>query len=59
MAAPVSSEDLKRLEEEPVVLTGLLAAVGAWADFEELDQLVAEIYRQRGHAQDRKVVLSE
>ena len=30
---------------------GLLAAVGAWACFQEIDELVKEIYPQRGTAQ--------
>lgn len=36
---------------------GLLAAVGAWTDFEELDQVIEEIYHQRERAIDREVVL--
>ena len=55
MAALVSAEDLDRLEHEPVAPRGLLAAVGAWAEFEDLDHLVDEIYRQRERAQDRAV----
>ena len=55
MAALVSAEDLDRLEHEPVAPRGLLAAVGAWAEFEGLDHLVDEIYRQRERAQDRAV----
>jgi len=57
MAALVSPQDLERLEQEPVAPRGLLAAVGAWADFAELDQVVEEIYRQRERAQDRTVSL--
>ena len=59
MAALVSAEDLDRLQEEPVAPRGLLAALGAWADFEELDQVVSEIYKQREHAQDRTVALED
>ena len=58
-AALVSVEDLARLEKEPVRSRGLLAAVGAWADFEELDQVIADIYRQRRQAPDRPVSLEE
>ena len=36
MAALVSAEDLDRLEHLPLAPKGLLAAVAAWADFEEL-----------------------
>lgn len=57
MAALVSAEDLERLEQEPVAAKGLLAAVGAWADYEELDQVVKDIYRQREAAQDRPVAI--
>ncbi len=57
MVALVSVEDLERLEQEPVAPKGLLAAVGAWAGYEELDQVVENIYRQREEAQDRPVVL--
>lgn len=57
MAALVSAEDLERLQQEPVAPQGLLAAVGAWADFEDLDQVVEDIYRQRERAQDRAVAL--
>ncbi|MBI4312810.1 MAG: Arc family DNA-binding protein [Chloroflexi bacterium] len=42
---------------EPVAPKGLWAAVGAWAGYEELDQVVEDIYRQREEAQDRPVVL--
>lgn len=57
MVALVSEEDLERLEHEPEAPKGLLAAVGAWADYEGLDQLVESIYRQREQAQDRPVAM--
>jgi hypothetical protein len=57
MAALVSADDLARLEQEPAAPRGLLAAVGAWADFEELDEVVREIYEQRERARDRAVAL--
>ena len=50
MAALVSVEDLARLEMEPAPTKGLLAAVGALADFDELDSMIEEIYRQREQA---------
>ena len=60
MVALVSTDDLERLEREGQgAPMGLLAAVGAWADFEELDETVEEIYRQRGSSQDRPVSLEE
>ncbi len=57
MVALVSAEDLARLEQEPGAPGGLLAALGAWADFEEIDELVADIYQQRLGARDRRVWL--
>ena len=57
MVALVSAEDLERLEQAPGAPKGLLATLGAWADYEELDQVVESIYRQREEAQDRPVAL--
>ncbi len=57
MVALVSAEDLARLEQEPVSAGGLLAALGAWAEFDEIDDLVADIYRHRSQATDRSVSL--
>ena len=57
MAALVSVEDLARLEKDPVAPKGLMAAVGALADFEGLDSMIEEIYRRRGQAQRRPVEL--
>lgn len=37
-------------EERPV---GLAAVAGALADWDEMDQTVADIYRSRRHARDR------
>ena len=59
MVALISSEDLDKLGEQPDTPKGLLAAVGAWADFEELDEVVDEIYRQRERAIDREVVMQK
>ena len=59
MAALVSTEDLAKLEQQPKIGQGLLAAAGAWSEFDELDQMVEDIYRQRGEAQDRDVNLEE
>jgi hypothetical protein len=59
MAALVSAEDLEWLEQEPVAAKGLLAAVGAWADYEELDHVVGDIYHQREAAQDRPVAIGD
>ena len=59
MAALVSAEDLARLERESKAPQGLLAAVGAWSEFDELDQMVEDIYKQREEARDRDVNLDE
>ena len=59
MAALVSAEDLARLEQEPKAGLGLLYAVGAWSEFDELDQLIEDIYKQRTEALDREVNLDE
>ena len=59
MAALVSTEDLARLEKEAKAGQGLLAAVGACADFEEWDLMIENIYLQREQAQDRAVELDE
>ena len=56
MIAVVGVEDLKRLEATPTKETkGLLAAVGAWEEFENLDKIVAQIYKVRKKAKERKV----
>lgn len=55
MAALVSAGDTERLGSAAVAPRGLLAAVGCLADFEELDQIVKEIYRKRKVTHDRAV----
>ena len=59
MAALVSIKDLTRLEKEPVAPKGLLAAVEALAEFEELKIMVEDIYPQREQAQDRPIDLEQ
>jgi antitoxin (DNA-binding transcriptional repressor) of toxin-antitoxin stability system len=53
--AMVSLEDLQKLEQIPgkKMSKGVLAAIGAWEDFENLDEVVVEIYRARAEARDR------
>ncbi len=34
---------------------GLLAAIGAWEDFEDIDRFIKHIYRKRRKAKDRNV----
>lgn len=36
---------------------GLLAAIGAWEDFEDIDKFIDEIYKAREKAVDREVDL--
>ena len=57
VAAMVSVDDLKKLETEAPATEkrGLLAAVGAWADYRKLDEFVADIYDTRRRASDRPV----
>ena len=57
MAALVSIEDLKTLSKESQGggRRGLLAAVGAWEDFENLDVVINEICQSRKKAKDRLI----
>lgn len=55
MVALVSADDLEMLEGQAEAPRGLLAAVGAVEDFEELDAIVKEIYRQREHSAGRPI----
>ena len=57
MVALVSPDDLAALEQRPAASQGLLAAVGALAEFDELDEVIEEIYRQRELSEDRTVEL--
>jgi len=61
VVALVPAEDLDAVETEPRAPRGLMAAVGAWAEFgdERVDEMVEGLYRQRGQAQDRVVDLEE
>jgi prevent-host-death family protein len=59
VGAIVSAEDLARLEgaQPAPPRRGLLAAVGAWAEMENLDEIFEEIMRQRDTRLDREVSL--
>lgn len=57
MVALVKAEDIARMEEITPPRQGLLAAVGAWDEFENLDTIVEEIYRAREEAQERQIML--
>ncbi|HEV2439199.1 MAG TPA: type II toxin-antitoxin system Phd/YefM family antitoxin [bacterium] len=60
VAAVVSLDDLERLgaKSDGAVprKMGLLAAIGAWDDDEELDRIVKDIYAARERAVDRAVL---
>lgn len=57
MAAIVSLKDLESIEkgEKPGEKKGLLAAIGAWDDFEGIDEIIEHIYDKRRRATNRKV----
>ena len=55
MAALVSVQELQRIEglKEKEKKKGLLAAIGAWEDFEDLESTVSAIYERRKKSKDR------
>ena len=55
MAALVSVQELQRIEgsKEKEKKKGLLAAIGAWEDFENLESAVSAIYERRKKSKDR------
>jgi antitoxin (DNA-binding transcriptional repressor) of toxin-antitoxin stability system len=55
MAALVSVQELQRIEgsKEKYKKKGLLAAIGAWEDFEDLESTVSAIYERRKKSKDR------
>lgn len=57
MAAIVSLKDLESIEKEekPGEKKGLLAAVGAWDDFEGIEEVFEHIYEKRRKPINRKV----
>lgn len=57
MAAMVSIKEFELIEKQKTheVKKGLLAALGAWEDFEGLDKIVKHIYKKRGKARERKL----
>jgi prevent-host-death family protein len=63
VAALVSLQDLRRLEEldaaekRPADVHPIMRAFGGWADRDDLDALVDEIYEDRGNATGREVSL--
>src|SRR5579864_6257848 len=63
VAALVSLDDLRQLSAQQqstqAPRRGLLGAIGAWGDDEELDRLVREIYAAREAAVDRPVSFPE
>jgi prevent-host-death family protein len=59
VAAMVSVKDLELIKERIKEKKGLLAALGAWEDFERLDSIIEDIYRKRERARDRKVKVGD
>ncbi|MBA4391256.1 MAG: hypothetical protein C0399_10000 [Syntrophus sp. (in: bacteria)] len=57
MAAMVSVEELELIEslKKNNVGKGLLAALGAWGDFDDLEEMVLNIYDERNKSKDRNV----
>lgn len=57
MAAMVSIKELEIIEKQKAQETkkGLLAALGAWEDFKDLDKVIKHIYKKRGEAKERKL----
>lgn len=57
MAALVGLDDLRQIEaagaSAPTSNQGLLAAIGAWSDYDDLDRVVEDIYSARKRAEDR------
>ncbi len=57
VAAMVGVKDLELIEKQRRQAggNGLLAALGAWDDFEGLDEMIKDIYRKRKKAPDRRM----
>ncbi len=54
MAAVVSLKDLEMIEHsDKKKENGLLAAIGAWEDFDEIEETVAAIYKERKISKER------
>ena len=56
VAAMVTIKELEIIEksEKKEKRKGLLAAIGAWEDFEGLEKVVRDVYEKRRKAKDRK-----
>lgn len=53
MAAVISVKDLDRMgEPKEQRRKGLLAAIGAWEEFDDFEKVVVEIYKGRGKAKE-------
>lgn len=57
MAAMVSVKDLEMIEgpKRGEKRKGLLAAISAWEDFDDLEKMVMTIYERRGKSRERGV----
>ncbi len=57
MVAMVSIKELEHFEDaqKKGEKKGLLSAIGAWEDFDNLEQVISDIYRKRSKAKDRTI----
>ncbi len=57
MAAMVGIKDLEIIERHKKMREkkGLLTALGAWEDFERLDEVIRHIYEKRKRSKDRRI----
>jgi hypothetical protein len=53
----MSSDDLPTTDRQSGAPRGLLAAVGAAEELEDLDDMIDQIYRRRESSEDRRVDL--
>lgn len=57
VAAIVTLQDLEEIRSKGDIAEkrGLIAALGAWEEFEDLEDVIEEIYKKRAQAKDRDV----
>ncbi len=57
MATLVNLRDFEILERHgrPGGKKGLLAAIGAWEEFDDIDGMIKHIYKERRKAKDRSI----
>ena len=59
MAALVNIKDLEAIERKgsPLKKKGLLAAIGAWEEFNDIEGVVKHIYERRKTAKERRQIM--